>query len=340
MRLAALAAGGLIFIFTVNKLGGFPMVMRNLAAVGGWAYAAVLFNSWLWVFFYTNAWRVLIQLTHAVRFGPLHRIKICGEAINFMTPLGFVGGDPVRVILLQRYLTGKSHLSSVVIDRLLQIMSAQLFCFLGLVLALFIDVGIPSWMIFVFMIFYLTLFSFLSWFLFSLFRGKGQSVFDAIFESFNMRQYMPGVVAYVEALRVDLALYSGHPTGPFLRAFLWHFSGRILGAVEITVIIHALDGRWLLGMAIVLTSLTSLAATVFGVIPGALGAMEAFYAKFFELNGLSPEIGLSVQIVRRMRTAFWILLGMLLIDVGQVRDAIKKSRRKPIASEDISTDVP
>ena len=315
------------------------MVLRNLAAVGGWAYAAVLLNSWLWVFFYTYAWRILIQLTHAVRFGPLHRIKICGEAINFMTPLGFVGGDPVRVILLQRYLTGKSRLSSVVIDRLLQIMSAQLFCFVALFLTFFIDVGIPLWMILVIMAFYLTLFSFLTWFMVSLFRGQGQSVFDAVFESFNMHKYMPGVVAYVEELRVDLAMYSGHPIGPFYRAFLWHFAGRILGAVEITVIIHALDGRWLLGMAIVLTSLTSLAATIFGVIPGALGAMEAFYAKFFELNGLSPEIGLSVQIVRRMRTAFWILLGMLLIDVGQLREAIKKSRIKPNTSEVISTDA-
>jgi uncharacterized protein (TIRG00374 family) len=326
LRAAALALGAFMFCLTVRSFGGFGVVFKNLGDVG-WFYTAVLANSWLWVFFYTVSWQQLIQLTHKISFWRLHKIKIAGEGINFMTPLGFVAGDPIRVMLLQRYLTSKARLSSVVIDRLLHIIAAHLFCFLGMLVIFNQNIGIPFNLSLALLIYYFVVLLFLIWFLVSLFRGEGQGVFEGLFGLFRMRKYLPRVVKYIEDLRFDLALYVDKPKLPLVIAFIFHFFGRLLGVIEIAVIIRALEGRWMWGFATVLTSLTSFAATIFGFIPGALGAMEAFYAHFFGLNGLNPEVGLSVQVVRRMRTVFWILAGMLLIDMNHLAEVMREYKK-------------
>ena len=52
---------------------------------------------------------------------------------------------------------------------------------------------------------------------------------------------------------------------------------------------------------------------VFAFVPGAIGVMEGAYSGMLYLLHIDPAIGITIQIAKRMRAAFWILLGLLFL---------------------------
>src|SRR3989338_2840884 len=102
-RLMAFLIGVIFFVVTVEKFGGFSEVFYHLKSVG-WGYIFVILNSFLWMLGCTQAWRLYFSACYHVSYFALLKVKLCGEAVNFSTPLGFILGDSVRVLLLKKYL--------------------------------------------------------------------------------------------------------------------------------------------------------------------------------------------------------------------------------------------
>lgn len=335
LRFLALIIGIGIFIFTVKHFGGIEPVLKNLKDLK-YFYALVILNSFLWMLSYTKAWKTLFDsLSEKIHYFHLLKVKLSGEGVNSMTPLGFIAGDPVRILLLKRYVGDESRLRAVVIDRALHSLSAQVFCLMGVLLIFTQKINFPLWLHVILLIVYLFLFTVLMSLIFTMVTGRGFGVFDGLIHLLKIQTKFPKVYAKLTELKSSLEYYKDRSKLPFFLAFVWHFCGRILGAVELMIVFYCLQGEVHFAFIIILTALTSFFSIAFAFIPGALGIVEALYAKFSLLYGFQPELGLTIQIVRRMRVLFWIGIGIVVLDYHEIARFFRKIRGKEDPSQSI-----
>jgi uncharacterized protein (TIRG00374 family) len=90
-----------------------------------------------------------------------------------------------------------------------------------------------------------------------------------------------------------------------------HFVAWLLGAVEAWLIL------WFLGTPVSLVTATVIEAFGMGIrfatflVPGSVGVLEGGYAATFAALGLGSTAGVSFSLVRRIREAVWIGIGLL-----------------------------
>lgn len=324
-RAIGLAVGIGIFYFAVSRFGGFKSLWQSLSLVGA-GYLYVVLNSFIGILLFTKAWQQYFPSHQKISYFLLLRVRLCGEAANFMTPLGFAAGDPLRVLLLKKYLGPSTPLRSVVIDRVMHTLAAHLFCLLGLVFLLLMPASFPLGLSIFLLAFYVITSSIIAKLVFDLIGGKGLGFFEPIFKWLRLPIRFPKINDKISELRKDFAYYQDKPKGPIWFSFFLHFAGRLLSITEIMLILYFLNGQILFTFSFALAALTSFFGLAFAFIPGAFGILEAFCAHFFQLYGFSPEMGISIQIVRRLRRLFWIALGVLIFDFSEISGFIEQKR--------------
>ncbi len=314
---------GLIFLVTwVVHLG--PGTIWSQVTRMKVAFFWVMANSLGWYILYTQAWRnLLARLTVRLSFFEVLRVKVCGEAINLISPFGFVAGDPYRVLMLGSHLSVSQRTVAVFVDRALHILASFLFVCCGLLLVFVHPQLISKKLALVCFIFYTFLFLALVLFIFRLVTGRVPLFVRRFMESSRLMRRYPGVKKNFETLAADFTLFAKEDKKPILVAFFFHFLGRVLGAVEIGIIFVGLTGKpyWFFSMW--LASLTAVFNTVFTIVPGGVGVIETLYAGFFSYFSLSPSLGLSMQLIRRIRSLIWVALGLVLLQG-------RKRRLKPL----------
>ncbi|MBR9676340.1 flippase-like domain-containing protein [Candidatus Woesearchaeota archaeon] len=84
-------------------------------------------------------WKIIIKTTgYDIPFRKLWAYRIIGYGINYFTPAAHIGGEPVRAILLKRYnVPFTTAISTVLIDKSIEISMNSFFAMLGLLLVLF-----------------------------------------------------------------------------------------------------------------------------------------------------------------------------------------------------------
>ncbi len=318
LRFVGLLIGAVLFYVTVQQSGGAEVLWSYLVKLGI-HFSWVVVNSFGWMLVYTLAWYYLIHVsTHTVTYLRLLKVKLAGEGVNFMTPLGFFAGDPIRAMMLKKYVGRDVVVGSVVVDRILHSLAAYYFCLAGISILFCQNVNFPLWFSVFLLSTYIILCVGVTFFLALLIRqGKIHYIENHGWTQKLMRRF-PKVGNFFRELE-DYAAHNRNQSWHFMfKIFVLHFIGRLMGVVEIFAIVYFLKGTANIYFCFALTALTSFFSAVFGFIPGALGVLESMYAQFFALYGLAPEIGVSVQIVRRLRVLVWVAVGILLMDYKQV----------------------
>ncbi len=331
IRIIGLLVGIFIFAYTIEKFGGVAVVVAKLFEAR-YCFALVILNAFLWMLFYTAAWKQLMGgLKSRIKFFSLIKIKLSGEGINFMTPLGSIGGDPVRVLMLKKYIEPEGRLRSVVIDRVMASLAAQVFCLSGALLLFTQDIHFPLWLHITFIFVYAVMsFTFLS-LLVSMSTGKGFGFLNSIIHAMPLHRFFPSFEQILNDLKESLGHYTHRSKNPFFISFLLHFLGRVFGAVELYIIFYFYQGHADIIFSIILASITSFFAIAFAFIPGALGVIETVYANFFALYGFDPSVGISMQLIRRLRVLFWIAVGLIVLDHKEIGSFISKMRKNKMS---------
>jgi hypothetical protein len=71
-----------------------------------------------------------------VPFGKVFQLTVSGYALNYVTPLGLMGGEPYRILELQGYVGGRKATSAVILYSMMHICSH--FCFWLSAVALYV----------------------------------------------------------------------------------------------------------------------------------------------------------------------------------------------------------
>lgn len=304
-----LLLGILLFVRVVNQVG-IDLLWSYLKKLN-WEILVVLVFPVSWTFAQALAWQKIISHDGVhVRLFDIMLVKTIGEAVNTITPLNFIGGDPFRAYLLQKKISTTVSSASVVIDRTLFFFATVILIFCGWIAALVVLPLTPE-MRGLFLAATLALLTIMI-ILMRLQKGSPLQKLGKIAGKIpGLQKKM--VRMETRLLEIDDELkkfYERSPAHLVAIVFL-HFIGRALGIIEILIIAAFLGHPLSFVTGLLLTTLTILINLVFSFIPQAMGVMEGGYAGYFKHFGSGPPaLGTSIQIVRRIRTVFWTILGM------------------------------
>jgi len=327
-----LALGLFVLGSVVHKIGITPL--KAQVSQLSWRLIPILGVGFFWYLCYTLAWRqILKQEGNKTSFWKLFRSKIVGETVNTMTPANFLGGDPMRVYFLHRLGNVTSLAASVVVDRTINSIAIVSVIFVGAGFAFLTIPGLPVQISVGAPIFLVGSTGLIFFFLLRQKRGLFSSLLRLgkrlHIASHAAQKYLP------KAQELDakvLNLYQ-KSHGAFWSALVFHIVGRLLGVLEVFLIGKTIAPEFSFLIALFLATLSPIINTAFTFIPGALGVMEGAYSGALYLLGLNPALGLTIQLVKRIRASFWMGMGLVFISLFRGHQTSSYSRdplRQPL----------
>ena len=307
-KIVALCLGLFLFLWIFGQVGleGTLAQVRQV----GWNFPPLLLPSLLmWVLFSLGWWWTLPP---GVSFPNLFLIRTAGEAVNTITPLAYLGGEPLKASLLSRLgMPLTDGLASVVVTKTITVFAYCLFIFLGLATALVGTRTSSS----------------------ALVGGIGAGLFLALSVLVLYYSQKRGLFSYLHRLAywvgirgeawrakrevleiLDAKILSLYRNSKSLSGcLLFSILGWLISPIETYFFL------WALGTPVDLITTIVIQALVLGVkaasffIPAGLGAQEGGNVLIFVALGMSGEVALAFSLLRRAREVAWILIGLMVL---------------------------
>ena len=293
-------------------------IVDTVAGLGPIAGVVILLPSLLMYLLEAYGWRLTLrQYADAVSFGRLLAIRTAGEVVNMTTPTAYVGGEPLKAMLLKSSgVPTIEGLASVITAKTTMTIAQVLFILLGIglafglvgsssgghasLLAAVVGVGL--------LLFGIALLVMVQ--RIGLFLGL-----------LNVLRWCRIRIAYLEAredklLELDRTILDFYTRDrrAFVLSISFFFLGWLAEALEVYIILYYIGGGRedpLAAVAIGALSVFIKGGTFF--IPGSLGAQEGGNLLALVAFGYSEVVGIAFALLRRVRELVWIVIGLLCL---------------------------
>jgi len=260
------------------------------------------------------SWKYMLVDTPArTTVARLFWLRLGGEALNQLTPTASLGGEPFKAFRLQADGVPLEVASaSVVIMKGILVLSLVLYIFTGLALAPFYLPEAAKHILF------LTLAALglaAAGIIFVLVQRR--EPFGNSFRFLDRRGWLPHFLRDQEGFleNLDTAMsqfYRQYPSRALLSFFLFFLSW-LLHAVEVYLMFWLLGHPISPGMAVCLDALAMLFTALGFFIPAAMGIQEGGNILLALGFKLGFDLGAAFSILRRIREAFWLCLGLVVV---------------------------
>lgn len=255
----------------------------------------------------------------SLSFVRLYKFTVSGFALNYVTPVGLMGGEPYRIMELTPYVGVERAASSVVLYVMTHIFSHFCFWLSSVVLYLcFYPVG---WAMAV-LLAGITLFCLLLAVLFMKGYRHGMAV-----ACIRMGSHLPFLkkrsVRFTEKHKEQLenidrqiALLHRQKKGIFYSALLLEYTARMVGCLEVWLILNVLTTDVGFMDCVLIVAFSSLLANLLFFLPLQLGGREGGFALAVGGLSLSGAYGVYAALITRVREMVWIVIGLMIMKIG------------------------
>ncbi len=313
----SLALGVGLLIWMVRKIG-FQDVLSSFQAIG-WKMIWPIVLIAPTYFFYAYSWDLFLDRFEHVpsSFWNLLKIKIAGEGANTLTPLNFMGGDPIRIWLLSKSVPVEIGGASVAVDRTLHSLATVAVIFFGIVAAVF-KMDLPPYASTLLEIAAGGILSLILFFLFFQTRGLFEKIV-ILLQKLRIKSFSDGTRKKIQDVDRYVGDFYRRDKLLFLGCFLLHFLGRLVGVVEVYMIAQFLGVPMGLWEALFFSAVIPVTNMVGSIVPGTIGVLEGVVSTLFLALHWSAADAVVLQIVRRIRAFFWIGLGVLVMGSYKIK---------------------
>jgi len=309
IRLLGVIIGVLIIVFLIREVG-WDKIRHSLGMLG-WGYAVVLVYPLSWILLNTEGWRMALHKQFAgQRLFKMAQIRLAGETFNSMLPSGYIGGEPLKAKLLSKWIPLHESASSVLIAKAAQSIALVLFVGLGLIFGgnkkqhsilhhpgMLVSLVLLTTGIVIFTV---------------LLTRRSFSRFGRWLHNLTGHPWLQKQEKILVALDDSIGAFYREGKSRFFGSVLWHIAGWVAGALEVAVIFFMIGHRihwreaWFIG------AMAQLAAVLGLFAPAGVGMYEGGHYLAASMLGLSPALGVSVALIRRVRELFWDGVGLWL----------------------------
>lgn len=291
----------------------------------------------IWICIYllnTWAWQVIIKGSGPcnVRFSRLFKWTLSGFALNSLTPIDWLGGEPYKVVELSPHIGSQRATSSVILFTMTHIYGHFWFWLTGivvfLILAMFEAVPLTGQMLGVLLLAMVLCLGAIYLFL----RGYRKGFILKIVHLLN-RVWLIGRWSrrmeerHQDTLtKVDTQIRQLHEQSrrAFYGSFFLEYGAHVLQSFEVFTLLVMLglpthggiDGYLLLWLhSFLILSFTSLFADLLGFVPMQMGTREGGYVLGALQMGFEASQGVFVSLICRARELLWDVVGLILIKI-------------------------
>ena len=312
VNLILLLIASVFFVWILNEVG-WDTLGHYLWQVG-WYWPLLLLpygvvnwlEAWSWKY-------ILVDTPARTTVGRLFWLRLGGEALNQLTPTASLGGEPFKASCLQADGVPLEVASaSVVIMKGILVLSLVLYIFVGLALA---PVYLPEAAKHMLFLCLAALGLAAVGIIFVVVQRR--EPFGNSFRFLNRRGWLPHFLrdqeGFLEGLDTAMSqFYRQYPSRAALAFFLFFLSW-LLHSVEVYLIFWLLGHPISVGMAVCLDALAMLFSALGFFIPAALGVQEGGNILLALGFKLGFDLGAAFSILRRIREAFWLCLGLVVV---------------------------
>jgi len=312
VNLILLAVAAVFLVWIMNRVGWATLGQYLLQV--GWYWPLLLLPYGLVNLLEAVSWKYLLLSRDRIpSLNRLFWLRLGGEALNQLTPTASLGGEPFKAAALNKHgVSWDEATASVVIHKGILVLSLALYIFLGLALAPFLLPGASS---------HLNLLSL---------AALGLAAAGVTFVFLQRRApcstglrmldrlgFCPPAWKEKEEtfnnLDARLAGFYREHRGRCLLAFTLFFLSWVLHGVEVYLMFKLLGCPIGWDLAICLDALAMLFTALGFFIPGAVGVQEGGNILLTLGFELGMVLGVAFSILRRLREAFWLALGLLVV---------------------------
>ncbi len=269
------------------------------------------------------AWRIILRQGNKPlpSFWRMFKLTVTGFALNYVTPVGLLGGEPYRIMELKPQVGTVRASSSTVLHSMMHIFSH--FCFWAFSIILFLvlyhaDLNLPL----ILLLAFCTVFCLTGIYLFTIGYSSG-----LVMRALRLAARLPFVGKKVGGFmqrneekiqEIDTQIASLHNERPkAFHASLWlEFAARMVGCIEIYIILYIFNPDASYWDAVLIQAFTSLFANLMFFIPMQMGAREGGMAWSTTALHLGTIYGVFLSLIIRLRELFWIATGILLMRIA------------------------
>lgn len=328
LRYILLALGLLTLGLLVWHIG--PLNIYNAAAqLGPGALFVILVPSLIMYVLEAYGWKLTLgPSAKHVPFGQVLAIRTAGEVVNMTTPTAYVGGEPLKAYLLQKYnVPMVDGLASVVIAKTIMTVAQILFILTGIALGFWIlGADGSSRQIVAAALLSVGVLGFgIAGFVFVQRRGLFTWILQLLRKAGLHIGFLEAREEKLKSLDRTILNFYTHHRATFYASTGFYFLGWLAEALEVFVIIYYLGGP---ATAVSAISIGALSVFIKGgtfFIPGSLGAQDGGNLLLLKVFGYSDITGITFALLRRFRELVWIGIGLLCLAVIGKRGARGKS---------------
>ena len=293
-----------------------PAAILTSIADLSWRLGIVLvFPAVLVAFFDTLGWRYAF-MQEKVPFWPLAVSRVAGEAFNMATPTAAVGGEAIKTWLLRGYAPLDATLASVIVAKTTITLGQGVYFLLGIVVAW--HTGLTGSALLYGMLWLLALET-VALGLFVLVQTRGMLGWGLrVLERLGVRP--PRGQETLGRVDDALAQFYRKAPGRLALSIGFHFIAWLLGSLETWLILKFLGFEVSLATATVIEAFGTAIKVATFLVPASLGVLEGGFVATFATLGLSSTTAISFSLVRRLREAFWVALGLVAFAAMRPRE--------------------
>ena len=254
----------------------------------------------------------------------LFRIRLIGEAFNDMSPAGPILGDTVKVLATSKHTSAESGAASIAIESLIYSLSVILFLVCGLVLLLGIAMPEGGRVVAVGLIICFVPSMLVPYWIISRRRLLLGGIFDRLKDLGLGWEFLERHEQRIRAFEMRVHdFFWGHRKLFFLVLSI-EVVTNLMGVGEAYWILKATGTQVTTLNAYLVESANRVTQLICAFVPFGLGVEEGSAAAALRALGYLASEGVSLGIIRKIRTVFWIAAGLLLAS----QYAVPKPKRR------------
>ena len=302
----------------------YAELWQKIRSAGYWFWAVIL----LWLPIYMlNAWSWYVLINDGsvghVGYWRVFKYTISGYALNYVTPVGVLGGEPYRIMELTPYVGAAKASSSVILYAMMHIFSHFWFWAFSLVLFVLLYMSAITWPIALVLVI-MAGFCALGIYFFML--GYRNGLANRALRFFGkwpligrrVRSFAERNQETIERVDSQIAELHKQRKSIFYLSLFLEFLARVVGCLEVMFILFMLPENTEVSFfdCILMQAFMSLFANLMFFIPMEMGTREGGFAMITGLLHMRQANGVLTGLVTRVRELVWIAFGLLLMKVG------------------------
>ncbi len=301
----------------------YDQVLQNVRRAGIW-FPAVLLLWGVIYFMNTCAWQVILNAggqTERVPFWKVYKYTVTGFSLNYVTPVGLLGGEPYRIMEVSAYVGKERATSSVILHAMMHIFSHFCFWAFSILLYLVLYGAQMGWGMAVLL---LLIAGFCALGIYFFMKGYRNGLALTVLNFFARlpfcKKKFSGFIernrAAIERVDEQIAALHAQSRRVFYLSLSLEFFARIVGCLEIMFILFIMTSDVSFWDCILIQAFTSLFANLFFFMPMQMGAREGGFALATGGLAMTKAFGVYTSLIVRLREIFWIVVGIALMKVG------------------------